>query len=370
MQHLIILFLLFGLTIFIPANEHAVVDLGPDTPVEEVLVALGEKPVAHQINPAIEGATVERGYELVHEGRTSRPDKGGKTSRQSRHFYCTSCHNTVIEDPDLSVSDPQTRLEYAIKNGIPFLQGTSLYGVVNRTSYYNGDYEKKYGKEEVEKARYDLREAIQLCAVGCAQGRALDDWEIESVLMYFWTLELRLVDLNLADSEIEQINQALNGKQGTRNGERSVRGSEGVSERTKEVVTMIKSKYLQASPATFTPPPPDREAGYGLKGDPANGQAIYETSCLHCHENGRYSFYHLDNGKLSFKHLDYHMARYTPYSLYQVARYGTVPLFGKKSYMPQYTQEKMSDQQMEDLRAYIALRANGEQGTGNGEGDE
>jgi hypothetical protein len=30
---------------------------------------------------------------------------------------------------------------------------------------------------------------------------------------------------------------------------------------------------------------------------------------------------------------------------------------GKKAYMPQYTQEKMSDQMMEDLRSYIEQRA-------------
>ena len=360
MQHAFFIFLIFGLTIFIPSTDHSSVDVGPETAVEDILVMLGEEPVAHQLNPAMEGVTVQRGYEIVHEGRTTRPDKGGRTARQSRHFYCTSCHNTVIEDPDLSVADPQARLNYAVEKGIPFLQGTTLYGVVNRTSYYNGDYEKKYGKEQVDKARYDLREAIQLCAVGCAQGRALDDWEIESVLAYLWTLELKLSDLNLEDQGYDRIADAIQGEGEQRSGGRSERGSEGVSEKKEEVVEMIKSKYLQASPATFTPPPADREKGYLLKGDAGNGKAIYETSCLYCHQNGRFSFYHLGDEKLSFKHLDYHMARYTPYSLYQVARYGTVPLFGKKSYMPQYTQEKLSDQQMEDLRAYISLRAHGE----------
>jgi mono/diheme cytochrome c family protein len=346
MQHAFFIFLIFGLTLLIPATEGMLVEVGPESSVEQTLVMLGEEPVPHQLNPAIEGATVQRGYEIVHEGRTTRPDKGGRTARQSRHFYCTSCHNMVVEDPDLTVADPQARLNFALEKGIPFLQGTTLYGVVNRTSYYNGDYEKKYGKEQVEKARYDLREAIQLCAVGCAQGRALDDWEIESVLAYLWTLELRVEDLQLTDGEIDQVNNALNEDKGKTD-------KEGVAK-------MIRSKYLQASPATFTPPPADREKGYLLKGEANNGKAIYETSCLYCHKNGRFSFYHLGDDKLSFKHLDYHMSRYTPYSLYQVARYGTVPLFGKKSYMPQYTQEKMTDQQMEDLRAYISLLANGE----------
>ena len=92
--------------------------------------------------------------------------------KQSKHFVCTSCHNIQKEDPDLSIADPQARLEYARDMELPYLPGTTLYGAVNRTSFYNGDYEKKYG-DLVKPARNNLREAIQLCAVECSQGRAL-----------------------------------------------------------------------------------------------------------------------------------------------------------------------------------------------------
>ena len=46
-----------------------------------------------------------------------------------------------------------------------------------------------------------------------------------------------------------------------------------------------------------------------------------------------------------------------PHSIYQVIRYGTPPKGGKEAYMPQYTAEKMSDQQMADLRAFIESEA-------------
>ena len=164
--------------------------------------SLGEE-VPNKVDPAINGVSPERGKELVLYGKTSKPN-GGKTKKQSKHFVCTSCHNIQREDPDLTVSDPQARLEYVQKNGMPFLQGTTLYGAVNRTSFYNGDYEKKYG-DLVKPARNSIREAIQLCAVECAQGRRLENWELESVLSYLWTIGLKMEDLGLPEDLYDKI---------------------------------------------------------------------------------------------------------------------------------------------------------------------
>ncbi len=302
--------------------------------VENVLRQLGDQPVEHQLNLK-GGASAKIGEELFKTGFAKRMG-GRKKRKQSKHFVCTSCHNITKEDPDLSVSDPQARLEYADKMGLPFLQGTSLYGAVNRTNFYNGDYYKKYGNL-VEKANDNLREAIQLCAVECAQGRRLANWELESILGYLWSLELKMGDLNLTAQDYQYIENAI-----------------GKSSDQKKAIELIKSKYLQASPATFTPPPTDRKKGYGLTGDPKNGKLIYELSCLHCHQNQRYSFFNLDESKLSLDYLNNHFPKYSHASIYQVGRYGTPPLNGKRSYMPQYTAERMSNQQMEDLRAYLA----------------
>ena len=302
--------------------------------VNKVLQSLGDSGVNHFPKKDINGVSAEVGKDLVLSGISKKPN-GKKSKRQSKHFVCTSCHNIVQEDPNFTSIDPQARLLYTNENGLPFLQGTTLYGLVNRTQYYNGDYDKKYG-EDVYEARNNIRNAIELCAVGCAQGRSLKPYEMESILSYLWTIELKMKDLQLSDEDRNLINNALTNNTGKDN-----------------AIQLIKSKYNQYSPATFLKPPPDRKLGTGLTGVPANGKLIYNNSCLHCHKNGRYSYFFMKDSKMDKKFLARKAGTYSPYSIYQVIRYGTTPFSGRKSYMPHYTQEKMSDQQMADLKAYL-----------------
>lgn len=296
--------------------------------VAALLRQLGDKAPDHLPRTDLKGVSADLGRRLIHEGIS-------RSGRQSKHFVCTSCHNTVREDPDLRRSDPEARLRFAVANNLPFLPGTTLYGVVNRTSYYNGDYDKKYG-DLVRPARHDLRGAIQLCATECAQGDALDEVEMESVLAYLWTIDLKVQDLALSSQEEEEVEQALAG-----------------TAEAGPAIALVKRHYLPASPATFVTPPPDRRAGYAETGHPEQGAIIYARSCLHCHGEQRYSFFNLDQTKYSFDYLAKHFPRYTRYSTYQVVRYGTSPIPGKQAYMPHYPLERMSNQQLEDLRAYI-----------------
>ncbi|MEM9930393.1 MAG: cytochrome c [Bacteroidota bacterium] len=315
--------------------EDAVMTMTDDTPVAEVLKELGAEPAAHLVDKSADNVSVEAGKRLVLEGIAAAP-YGGKTRRQSKHFLCTSCHNVVKEDPDLRVADPEARLQYAVDNDLPFLPGTTLYGVVNRTTFYNGDYEKKYG-DLVRPARKNLREAIALCATECAQGRELENWEMESVLSYLWTIGLKMGDLDMPESGMGKVQMALQG-----NGDKAA------------AAELVQSYFLDNSPATFLTPPPDRKEGYeGLVGDATRGQQIYDLSCLHCHGERRYSFFNLDDSKYSLDFLEKHFTVYTRYSTYQVVRYGTSPMGGKRAYMPHYTQQRMSNQQVEDLRAYV-----------------
>ena len=324
-----------------PIVRQAITEASPekvqDQSVYDIMRSLGASASPHLPKEIGDAAL---GEAIFHKGFAKNPDQKGSGKRQSAHFVCSSCHNTVKEDPDLKVADAEARLEYAIQNNLPFLQGSTLYGVVNRTSYYNGDYEKKYG-ELVEAARNDLRGAIQLCATECAQGRSLEDWEMESILAYLWTLELRLDDLGLSNGEQAKLKEAI-----------------GARNKDLKTIDWLKSFYLQGSPANFGTPPPDRREGYtNLVGRPDKGKAIYQLSCLHCHENKRYAMFPLDDSQMSLRHLARHVDRYGYASLYQVMRYGVQPLYGRRAYMPQYTMEKMSDQMIEDLRAYV------EQGT-------
>ena len=339
LKYIISIILLIGLFSFVAleSNDHVEITIEEDQSVISLLEAFGED--YSDKKPKFEkNVSAEVGEDIVKFGFSDRDGFKG-SRRQSKHFVCTSCHNIQREDPNLSINDPQARLEYVVANDLPFLQGSPLYGAVNRDLYYNGDYDQKYG-DLVKPARKNIREAIQLCAQECAQGRKLKTWELESILAYLWTIDLKVSDLGLSDIERSSIESALDNEV-----------------LHKEAVKLIKAKYLQTSASTFIPPPEDRKVGTGYPGDKDNGKLIYDNSCLHCHYQKRYSFLHLDDGKMSFKFLDSKAETYSRHSIYQVVRYGTYSKYGKKSYMPQYTKEKMSDQQLADLRAYIAYRA-------------
>ena len=309
-----------------------------DLKVAKVLSILGEEIKTPVPNTKSYEISAEKGEAIIRDGITTKPG-GGETKKQSKHFLCTSSHNLEKEDPDLSSIDPQARLEYTSSNGLPFLQGTTLYGAVNRESYYNDDYYKKYG-DLVLPARNDIREAIQLCAVECAQGRELKDWELESVLAYLWTIDLKLSDLDLTQDDLDMIYSAIDGNE---DGEAAAK--------------LIKSKYSHTSPATFGTAHDSMIKKGEHTGDPENGKLIYDNSCLFCHQDRKYSFFHLDDSRVTFKHLSKKANGYGRHSLYQVTRYGVYSRSGKRSYMPQYPIEKMSEQQLADLRAYIDQQA-------------
>jgi mono/diheme cytochrome c family protein len=306
-----------------------------DTPLYDVYRSLGAPERSDVKVRPVEGASVKLGRELVINGLSA----GG--GQQSAHFKCTSCHNLEREDPILTEMDPAARLAYAEEHDLPFLPGTTFWGVVTRESYYNGDYEKKYG-DLVKSARRDLREAIQLCATECAQGKALNEVEMESVVAYFHTLGLRLNDLPEGAPDAERVNRVL--RQGGDN--------------KRSMINTLKTYYALASPATFVLPPENRQAGYPTEaGRPEVGQIIYRRACLHCHENQRYSFFEMGETQYDYNFMTKHFPRYTRYSIYQVSRYGTSPIPGKRAYMPHYTKERMSNQQIEDLRTYLASKA-------------
>lgn len=333
MRYLVFILLIISLwaltTAATDSNHNDSTTADNNTLLQQVLLQLGQPQRGDNVARPAPEASAELGEKIVLEGLLT------DNKRQSKHFVCTSCHNVVKEDPNLLAADPEARLSYAIEHDLPFLAGTTLYGAVNRVSYYNGDYEKKYG-DLVKPARKDLRAAIQLCATECAQGSALDNTEMESVVAYLQTIGLKLGDLELTEAEIKRVNDAL--------ANRADRAA---------TIAMLNSKFLHYSPATFVLPPKDRKKGYPVKGDADIGAQIYDRSCLHCHENKRYSFYNLDHSSYSYEHLLKHFSRYTRYSTYQVSRYGTSPIPGKKAYMPHYTEQRMSNQQIESLRDFL-----------------
>ena len=301
-----------------------------ETPVSQVLFALGQEKPDHYVEELTQ-EKINRGKELITAGRTVLPD-GSNTGYISKYYECTSCHNTEREDPNLTVVNQDKRLKYAIKNKLPYLQASTFWGIVDRESWYNGDYIKKYGAL-VEKASKSLEESVQLCATVCAQGRALTDEEMESVLAYFWSLEMQLGDLELSENEWASINgdQLSNG----------------------EKIDLIKSKYLLYSPATFGELPDSKKAGYPYEGNAELGEAIFELGCQHCHRPNGESDVIFGKDQLTLKWLEKHIPDNSQLSIYEIIRKGTYSEYGHREYMPHYTLEKMSDQQVEHLRAFI-----------------
>ena len=115
----------------------------------------------------------------------------------------------------------------------------------------------------------------------------------------------------------------------------------------------LKDKYTTGYSAHFSGSLSEDKRDYGTKGNPSNGKKIYESSCMHCHGNARVTYLNLDNDVLSASFLWNNKEGYDDKSIYQVIRWGTYPITGRKQYMPLYTSEKLTDVQIEDLMAYI-----------------
>jgi len=207
--------------------------------------------------------------------------------------------------------------------------------VVNRESWYNGDYQQKYGETAID-ARDTLTNAIQLCATECSQGRKLTDWEMKAVLHFLWSIELKIVDLDLSETFKQQLNRHVH-----------------QSGRQDSMINRLKNHYYTASPATFADALPAPERGLGQNGNPRLGEAIYELSCRHCHQADGPAHLTLNNSKLTFNKLARHLKGYTKNSIYQITRYGTSPIKGYRPYMPQYPLERLSREQVEHLVAFI-----------------
>lgn len=295
--------------------------------VLDVILELGEVKPNHYIVKTNQDS-VKMGYEMVHFGQL----KDKSNSKISKFFVCTDCHNQVIEVADLSNETAEERVSYGMKNDLPFLPASTFYGMYNKTNWYNGDYALKYG-DLVKPTRDTLVNAIQLCAVQCSQGRPLDKWELNAIMHYYKSIEFKVKDLNLNQSELNQLLTDL-----------STHNSEGVD--------VLKSKYNSINNATFGKLEPIEPSNYtpNLK----EGEYIFENGCLHCHGMGKdITNFEFDNDKLTLSFLKSKLKKHSSYSVPYIVRKGTYAVNGRRQYMPQYPLEKMSNTQLFDLINYI-----------------
>ena len=287
---------------------------------------------------------VDKGKELVHTGQSS--DFEGKRVPKLGQFTCISCHTIEKEFDKMQVSDPDKRLQYADSLQLAFLPGTPFYGLVNRIYYFTNDFQKdsiastfKY-KDIIKKSHTDLRTAIQFCNYTYAHGRAMADWEIESILAYLWTLQIKMKDLQVEAKDMEDIQFALNNNTGNA-----------------KAVNLLRRYYLETYPAHLDKPlhSAERRRTSPILNNFFNGEKVYERSCLHCHQNKAFANRSLDKDKSSFQYLKKHFDDSTSaHSVYEVHRFSVKPIRAlKKSKAPHFTRERMSNQQLQDLRFYI-----------------
>ncbi|MCF8276314.1 MAG: cytochrome c [Flavobacteriales bacterium] len=314
-----------------PANSY-----DENMPVSSVLLALGDEAPEHYVGTQ-DMEKIGLGKDLIQSGG---PFMNGTTQyRLSQHFVCVDCHNVLPEAPFADDNDPDSRLQYSKEFNQPYLPGSTFYGITNRTSWFNGDNEKKYGIELIGPARHSLKNAIQLCSKECSVGRELTDDEMEAVLHYLGAMELKMRDLNLNELELDQITKV------------------GQTEEEKLAsIALIKSKYIQGYPATFVDELPVAERKMGVEGNLENGKWVYEKSCLHCHGEGKVTkktVFGPKDGQKGFDWLVKYFKKSNGGSVYFITRHGTSSSEKTPEYMPIYSKEKLSDSQIEDLAAYI-----------------
>lgn len=318
-----------GAFVQLSGNQEATIQ---DQAVYEVIRNLGGERVDHEIE-GTDSLLVAQGRSIINIGEW--PSDTGSTGVVSPYFTCVNCHNTVREDPDLRNPSPEGRLAFVSKQGQGFFQASTFWGIVNRESWFNDDYVKKYG-EEAKKAQNSLREAIQLCSRECSQGRELTDWEMKAVLAYFWSIQLKVEDLDLSVDQLADLQAKPKGKKAK-----------------EQKINWLKDQYMLASHAHVGEVPADKVKGYGLQGDKENGRLIYQSACRLCHYYNVAEVTQIYQGGLIIELMIDSIAANSTNSLYEVIRKGTHPVKNQRQYMPYYPVERMSDQQIEDLRAYF-----------------
>ncbi|GBD35594.1 hypothetical protein HRbin36_00707 [bacterium HR36] len=333
---------------------------------------------------------VQWGRELVHEGRVKQPPVGPTPSVPIADTYrCLHCHNLVREDVVLTHQDPVAReslLEHnpalaGKKTGVHLTTGTTFWGLVNRERFYNGYY-ARYHRLKVREGNSfrpmnpeSLADAIQVCCSYCSAGRFPEDWELDSILAYLWTLELRLRDLGLPADQQRQLLEQLNS---------------GNAELQAAARKELRKHYLVASAAHAVEPPLRSEDEHGglipgpmavkdiyppsvaeleqwfaarrtnpespsaqankpgpqnstprtnltVFGDPKRGEWLYQSACALCHGNE----VHPKAGRsLAASSSAFH-------------RYVWKGTQRDGLYMPFFTRERLSPQQASDIRAYL-----------------
>ncbi|MER3416806.1 MAG: hypothetical protein C4297_11425 [Gemmataceae bacterium] len=284
------------------------------------------------------------GRQLLVRGQVENPPEGPAPSQLVSQVYrCVHCHNLAREDKELTRQDPVAREQVlraanypdpARRDGhtLSLTPGTTLWGAVNRESFYNGFY-ARYHVLRLADGRpmnpRSLEDAIQICCQYCSVGRFPEPWELDSILAALWEFELKLSDLDWPSRVLDSVLDDLNS---------------GDARRIANARQQIRQNYLTAAGADLLPLPVRTEGatdiyedGARVTGNARAGQWLYQSACAGCHGT--------EVHPMSGRQLLITDKRFHEYVLR-----GT---HGDDIYMPFFPAQRLSRQQVADIRAYL-----------------
>ncbi|MCS7166473.1 MAG: cytochrome c [Gemmatales bacterium] len=316
---------------------------------------------------------VRWGQELVHTAQVQRPPVGPAPSVPLAETYrCIHCHNLVREDVVLTRQDPEAREQLLEENpalggkktGVRLTTGTTFWGMVNRERFYNGYYAKYHRLQVREGERFrpmdpsSLADAVQVCCSYCSAGRFPEDWELDSILAYLWTLELRLRDLDLPAEMQRRILEQFNSgnPQAVDAARQQLRQyylvasqahavdpptrSEGDKDTYPPSVAELEQLFAPGqsrSASNASQPASTSRKNLVATGDPKRGEWLYRSACAFCHGNE----VHPKAGR---------SLATSPGTFHRYVWKGTQR---DGLYMPFFTRERLSPRQATDIRAYL-----------------
>jgi cytochrome c5 len=330
----------------------------PDVGIDELLGRGGRKAHAERlartnvVGKTYAWADYERwGKELYFNGQVAKPPVGETPSKPISEFYkCTHCHNHLREDRVLSKQDPDDRFamilerpstpipEGSLDAPLRLQPGTTMWGAVNRESFYNDSYEIYHRLNVGDRVMNpeSLEDATQVCCTYCSVGRLAEEWEILAMLTYFWTLEVKLADLDLPTGAAVAIAAALQAPPGERdplqvaNARKTLRQLY-LTKAGDEYIAVPKELKSDAQG-----PYPDKAQ---FKGDVDIGKKLYALACDHCHGEGK-------PNESAGADLVRNLAKY-----HTILAHGTHQ--DKEAYMPMFSRQRISRQQIADIQAYL-----------------
>ena len=302
------------------------------------------------------------GKEIFLNGSVKKPPTGTRPSEPiSKYFKCITCHNYDREDPDLTNQDPEARFHWIEKTGqkIYLLQGATMWGIVNRETFY-ADYYGIYHHLCVPEGKKppstpcgpllkvcgpgcrtmdpaSLEDAIQVCSAYCSAGRYLQEWELYALLAFFWDQEIRLKDLDLTPEQAAHMKKVLTSRSPDPQYAKGLRG-------------LLAGKYAKKAGNTFRGiPKATKEAlggtlvveygnGREFAGDSGRGERLWQLSCGRCHG--------MENMPAKAKYFTEDLDKF-----HKMIAKGTRNR--DKPYMPNFTLERLSHQQSADILVYL-----------------